>query len=337
MSKDDKSLKISLDLGEDQGDPAEFRKCVILAEKLGFDCAWLGDHFMPWVHAGNRSAFVWSLLGSALESTDRIKIGPYVTAPIGARYHPAILAQASATLDSLYPGRVLIGVGTGEAVNEAHFMDVWPPWRERMERLTEGIELMRRLWSCNSFFDFDGKYFRMKQVFLYTKPATALDIYFAANGPRAARYAGEYGDHLITVSTRNTLEQCRDVVFPSFQAGARATGKRPETMGKVVSLSFTLENEDSYLASNKEYAGIFAPGSYDERDPRVIERMGSNDDILHSTTFCSSWSDVIDLISGYREIGATEIVLNTGADQDMIKRMAEKILTHFRKRPSVDD
>jgi coenzyme F420-dependent glucose-6-phosphate dehydrogenase len=341
--KDDKPLKFSLDIGEDQADPAEFRECVILAEELGFDHAWLGDHFMPWVHSGNRSAFVWSLLGTALESTRRIKVGPYVTAPIGARYHPAILAQAGATLDSLYPGRFLMGVGTGEAVNEAHFVDyAWPPWKERMERLIEGIALMKRFWRSSSYFDFEGKYFRMKQVYLYTKPRTDLEIYFSAIGPKAARFAGEFGDHLITTSSRNPLERCRDVIFPSFEAGAKAAGKAPETMGKIVTLSFTLEDKQSYLASSRKYAGVFAGTaqhqfrSYNEPDPRRIEKMGSDEEILQSTTFCSTWSDVIELISKYREIGVTEIVLDSGADKAKIREMALKILSQFRDQAAIN-
>src|SRR5579872_2612697 len=152
-------VRISLDIGENEKDPTEFRDAVVLADKLGFDVAWLGDHFMPWMDSGKRSAYVWSLIASALEASRKIKVGPYVTTPIGARYHPAIIAQASATLDNMYPGRFKLGVGTGEAVNEAMFLPSgWPRWKERTNRLVEGVELMRKMWSSGSFFDFTGSY-----------------------------------------------------------------------------------------------------------------------------------------------------------------------------------
>ena len=155
---------------------------------------------MPWMDSGKRSAFVWSLMGSALEASKKIQVGPYVSTPIGARYHPAIVAQASATLDNMYPGRFIIGVGTGEAVNEAMFLPSgWPRWKERTDRLVEGVELMKRLWSSDSYFDFQGNYFKMNQVFLYTKPKTNLKVYFSAVGEKFAEISGKYGDGLITL------------------------------------------------------------------------------------------------------------------------------------------
>jgi coenzyme F420-dependent glucose-6-phosphate dehydrogenase len=111
--KQTESLKISLDIGENERDPADFRDCVMLADKLGFDVAWLGDHFMPWLHSGNRSAYVWSLIGPCLERTKNIKVGPFVTSPIGGRYNPAIVAQASATHDSMYSNRFVWGLELG--------------------------------------------------------------------------------------------------------------------------------------------------------------------------------------------------------------------------------
>jgi G6PDH family F420-dependent oxidoreductase len=324
-----KDLKISADLGENEKEPSEFLDCVTVAEKVGFDSAFFGDHFMPWVHDGGKSAFVWSLMSSALERTNKIKVGPLVTVPIGARYHPAIIAQAASTIDSLYPGRFLLTVGTGEAVNEAFFLE-WPEWDERIERLTEGITLMRKLWSSDSYFDFDGKYFKMNQVYLYTKPKTVLEVYFSGIGPKSAYFAGKYGDHLVTLSSHNSLERCRDVIFPSCESGARASGKDPKDMEKVVSLSFSLEDKESYLLSAKKTAGT---DSWDETDPRKIGALGATvpqQKLLKLSYLCSNWTDVIDLVSRFHEAGTTHIILQPGANQENIKMYAEKILRHFR-------
>lgn len=330
---DSRKFEVGVDIGENEEDPGEFKNRIILAEKLGYDVAWLGDHFMPWVHSGNKSAYVWSLMGSCFEATRKIRLGPYVTTPIGARYHPAILAQASATLDNMYPGRFLLGVGTGEAINEAPFFQGWPKWQERMERLVEGTQLMRKMWNADSYFDFDGKYFKANQIFLYTKPKTSLKIFFSGVGVKASRFAGQYGDGLITLSSHNTLEGFRDVLFPNFFEGAKIAGKDPSNMMIALSLGFTLKDPKTYSKTERTYAGISAKGSWDVTDPRAVERMGkdmSEKDLFKSINFCEKWSDVIDLIAKYREIGVTQIVLEPGTNKNLIKTYARKILPNFK-------
>jgi coenzyme F420-dependent glucose-6-phosphate dehydrogenase len=330
--KDQSPLKISIDLGENKRDPAEFRDSVVLAERLGFDVVWLGDHFMPWTHSGNRSAYVWSLLGACLERTRRIKVGPYVTSPLNGRYHPAIIAQASATLDNMYPTRFLLGVGTGEAMNEVPFMNRWPAWQERMDRLVEAITLMRKFWTSKAYFDFDSKYFPMKQVYLYTKPKSRILIFFSAVGPKAAHYAGEYGDNLVTLTSDNPLERCRDTIFPSFEAGAEAAGKNPAKMGKTVCLNFTFEVEKAYLKRARKNSGHLVDRSWDMADPRKIEALSgtvSDEKLLRSIYFCSGWEELIDLISKFHEIGATEVSLFCN-DQNTLRTYARRVLPHFK-------
>jgi len=333
-TRSSKPLEIALDIGENEKDPQEFKECVILAEKLGFGVAWLGDHFMPWAHSSDRSSYVWSLMGACLEATKKIRLGPYVTTPIGARYHPLIIAQAAATLDNMYPGRFLLTVGTGEAMNEAPFFG-WPNWNERMERLVEGIQMIRKMWESKTFFDFDGKYFKANQIYLYTRPRTNMKIYVSGVGPKAARAAGEFGDALITLSHENAFERCRDVIFPAFEEGARSAGKDPSKMEKLVSLSFTLKDPQTFAKTERRYAGIVAKKSFNEPDPRKIEQMGrdlSDEELIKSTAFCKNWNDVLELISKFRELGTTMIVLNSGADKKLIRTFGQKILPHFKKK-----
>ena len=328
-------LKISLDLGESEKDPARFRDCAKLADKLGFDAAWLGDHFLPWIHSADRSAFVWSLIGCCLEATKKIKLGPLVSTPIGGRYHPAMVAQASATLDNMYPGRLLIAVGTGEAMNEVPFLGKWPPWAERIDRLIEGVTLIRRFWNSPSYFDFEGTYFKMKQVYLYTKPKTDLQICFSGDGPKSARIAGQYGDHLITESSMNPLERCKGIIFPAFDGGASIARKNPDAMEKIVALNFTLADERIFLKKTRKAAAVVTSAGLGEPDPRKIEQMGtqvSDDDLLKRIYFCSTWTDVIDLISKFQEIGATQVILPSGPDLRLIRDYAKRILSHFKRK-----
>jgi G6PDH family F420-dependent oxidoreductase len=330
-----KGFEVAVDIGENESDPQEFKECVILSEKLGYDVAWLGDHFMPWAHSSDRSAYVWSLMGSCLEATRKIRLGPYVTTPIGARYHPLIIAQAAATLDNMYPGRFLLTVGTGEAMNEVPFFERWPSWNERMERLVEGVQMIRKMWESKSFFDFDGKYFKANQVYLYTRPRTDMKIYISGVGPKMARAAGEFGDGLITLSHANPLERCRDVIFPLFEEGARSVGKDPSKMEKIVSLSFTFKDPETFARTERRYAGIIAKRSFDEPDPRKIEQMGMDlpaEEIIKSTAYCKNWNDVIELISKFKDLGVTQIVLQTGTDKKLIRTFGQKVLPHFKKK-----
>src|SRR3990172_4289655 len=159
-------LKISVNLGEGYNDPRRFVECAVIAEKYGFDTVWFGDHLVPWTHSQNKSAFVWSVMPSALERTNRIKVGALVTSPIGGRYHPLIIGQAAATLDNIYPGRFRLGVGSGEAINESNFFpNGWPRWQERIERLSEAVVLVRSMWESEEYFSYQGKYFKISNFF----------------------------------------------------------------------------------------------------------------------------------------------------------------------------
>ncbi len=326
-------MRISLDLGENHKEPSEFRDCIVLADRLGFDTAWLGDHFLPWYHSGNQSSYVWSVIGPSLEITKKIKVGPLVTTPIGGRYHPAIVAQACATLDNMYPGRLAVSIGSGEAMNEVPFLGEWPGWQERAERLVEGTRFLREFWEKSSYFDFEGKYFQMKNVFLYTKPKTRLRIYFSAVGPKAAKMAGECGEDLLTLNSHNSIDRCKSVIFPAFESGARSSKRNFSDFRKAVSLNFEVGPRDEVLKGARESAGIIAKGALDEPDPRKIQEMGyknvSDEELEKHMQIFESWERALDYVSKFQELGVDEVMLPSGPDPGTINKMAEKILPHF--------
>jgi len=328
-------LKFGVDVCENNAEPREFLECGVLAENLGFDTFWLGDHFMPWIHTGGKSAYVWSLIGSLLERTERIPLGPDVTAPIGARYHPAIIAQAAATLDNMYPGRFLLGVGSGEAVNEAVFFQEakkqWPRWAERIERVAEGVELIRQMWTRTDYFSFNGRFFKMKDVYLYTRPRTEIPVYFSAMGPKAAVYAGRYGDHLVTIASP---DRCKEIIFPKFEESARAAGKDSGRMEKMVCMGSMIGDESTLMKQLKAGgAGFLAKGAFDEPDPRRVEALAAtvSDQLIREYfNFCKSVDDLIDVVNSYASIGADHIVFSTGASPEQIRLVGEQILPSFR-------
>lgn len=327
-------FKIGIDVGENEAEPKQFLECAVLAEREGFDSFWFGDHFMPWIHTGGKSVFIWSILASSLERTSRIPMGPDVTCPIGGRFHPAIVAQAAATLNNMYPGRFMLGVGSGEAVNEARFFlqhGSWPRWKERIERLAEAITLMRELWAHEDYFTFKGEFFSMKDVKLYTKPRTKIPIYFSAIGPKSATYAGKYGDHLITFTSPET---CRKIIFPKFSEAASAEGKDPNKTEKMTLVNFALGDPEASIKKLKSgWAGFLAKGAFDEPDPRRVEASASTvDDELIRQYFqlCPRVDDLAEVAVRYREAGANHVVFETGPSPELISSIARTVLPRLR-------
>lgn len=174
-------------------------------EKAGFDSIWLPDHFAPFSHAFAMmdpatavSCMALPFLPQALSSTAKCLVGPLVLCPT-LRYHPANIAQYFVQLDRQFPGRVILGVGTGEAVNATPFLGHFPAYRERRDRLREAIDLMRKLWTSQDYFNYDGQYYPMKDVFLYAKPKETIPIVLSAFGEKSAELAGQVCDGIITM------------------------------------------------------------------------------------------------------------------------------------------
>ena len=325
-------VDVQLDIGENDYDPLKFVEAVQYAEEQGFRTAWLGDHFFPWYHSSDRSAFVWSVLGVAMDRTKTIRLGPLVTTPIGARYHPGIIAQASATLDNMYPGRFLLGVGTGEALNERPFWNGrWPEWEERMERLVEGVQLIRQLWDSKKPFGFDGKYYSADFYYMYTKPRTQIPIYFSAVGKRAAYYAGRCADALVTICPRNDLERMEEVILPAYRRGIKEAGKKGK--GRVhAHFGFTFLSPSELRKKEWRSLGWLRKDSWSIKDPVAVEKAGkkvTDEELETGMLFCKDWTDLVRVMQTYVDAGADEICLSSGAEKQMIKEIRDNVLSVF--------
>ncbi len=168
------------------------------AEQAGFSFAFISDHFHPWLDSQGQSPFVWATIGGISQVTQHLTIITGVTCPI-IRIHPAIVAQAAATCAQLMEGRFMLGLGTGENLNEHVVGQGWPPIQIRREMLTEAVEIIRKLWQ-GDYVDYFGNYFTVDHARLYSLPKTLPPIMMAAAGPDSASYAGRYGDGLISTS-----------------------------------------------------------------------------------------------------------------------------------------
>jgi len=248
--------------------PSNLIEYAIAAEKAGFDALWASDHFHPWQDNQGHAAHAWITLAATGQRTERLLLGTGITCPI-YRYNPAEVAHAFASLGVLYPDRIFLGVGTGEALNEVAAGGGWGPYRERAERLAEAITLIRRLWT-EDWVSFQGRYYRLEGAKLYDKPPRPVPIYVAGAGPKSARLAGQYGDGWITDVPTLT---CRKDVVQSFEEGARAAGKDPSAMPRLVEPFVIVGGREEALEGARLWL-FHAIGQQvlDMSDPRQIQR-----------------------------------------------------------------
>src|ERR671935_126358 len=186
-------LALGYKASAEQFGPVELLGYALEAERRGFDTVAVSDHYQPFRHTEGHAPAAFPWLGALAARSQRIRIGTSVSTPT-LRYHPAMVAQAFATIACLAPGRVFLGVGTGESVNEVPPLGIdWPRFGERLGRLEEAVALIRRLWSGERV-SHDGRYYRTVRATIYDRPPEPVPILIAAAGPRAARFAGAAGD-----------------------------------------------------------------------------------------------------------------------------------------------
>ena len=237
----------------------------VTAERAGFDLLATSDHFQPWQSNEGHAGEAWVTYGALGQRTTHIWMGTAVTCPT-FRYNPAVVAEAFSTLSQLSPGRIFLGVGSGEALNEQAATGVWPKWQERSERLIEATELIRQLWTGQQVTH-QGKYYNVNAK-LYDPPAASIPLLMAANGPKAMRRAGQYGDGLIT--DPETWKEHK----AEFEAGAKAAGKDPAQMPVLVEQFVAVGNTQDAQSSAELWR--FLPKAFSEyynlRDPQQIQQ-----------------------------------------------------------------
>jgi alkanesulfonate monooxygenase SsuD/methylene tetrahydromethanopterin reductase-like flavin-dependent oxidoreductase (luciferase family) len=214
-------------------------------------------------------------------------------------------------------------------------MGFWPKWEERMDRLIEAVELIKRLWTEKDYFDFNGKYFKMNMVMYHLRPENPPPIYFSAVGQKSAFLAGKHADRLMTVGT---VERCRDVTFPRFEEGARSVGRDPKKMEKAVLVNFATGPVEKIVARERKLiAGANLDRNFNEMDPRKIEASGdslSDQDILDTMYVFQKGDEVIEVLSKYRKIGVDQMIVSEiSADPEKAMRIYSKeVVPYFRER-----
>jgi coenzyme F420-dependent glucose-6-phosphate dehydrogenase len=325
--------KISIQAAHEQVNPKDLLSDVMTMDENGIQRCWTSDHYMPWWDSGASGGAAWPWLGAALARTRNIVIGTGVTAPI-LRYHPAIVAQVFATLEYMFPNRVFLGIGRGEALNEVTSGHSWPSNTEKFERLKEAIYLIRKLWT-EDWVDFKGNYYWVRDSKLYTKPSNRIPLYLAGIGKQSARLAGEEADGFVT--NELDVEVIREKLFPALKKGATISGKDYSSLEKILFLPASYhEDKQKALESIRFWRGAMIKAFFDVdvHDPRKIQENGQiiGDDTLEKKFLViSTAEEAIAKLKKYIELGFTEIVLTNSSPNrnELVKLISEKISPHY--------
>jgi len=299
--------------------PSVMVEYVKLMEKAGLDIVWFPDHFHPWFHTGAQEAQAWMVMAAAGATTSKISLGTAVTTPT-LRYHPAIVAQAFATLGSMNPGRVILGLATGEAMNEYPLGFNWPSFPERAARLEEAVKIIKLLWT-KDFVNFKGEYYRLRKANLYTRPNPPSPLYVAANGPVVAKIAGRYADGFITPMMDPDL--IRNVLFPALNDGAKETGRDASKIERVMELSTYYDRDHKRALEYARKWGAATLGAlffklsfYDPRDIEEFGRNVSDEALMRNFIVSAEPEPYIKSIEKIVKMGFTQVyVSGTTADE----------------------
>ena len=331
-------LRLGYKASAEQFDPGRLLAFSCLAEEVGFDSAFVSDHFQPWRHHDGHAPFSMSFLGALGARTSRLVIGTSVLTPT-FRYHPSMVAQAFGTLGALFPGRVILGVGTGESLNETPAIGLeWPPFKERFARLREAITLIRRLWR-EERVSFRGQYYTTERATIYDRPGAPLPIYVAGAGPMIARYAGRAGDGFICTSGK-AMELYTGQLLPNVEAGRHEAAPGDAPFERMIEMKVSFDTDLHRARDATRHWGALAL-SPDEKtsvdDPIEMERLA---DALPVERTAARWivstdpDEHVDRITTYVDLGFRHLVFHApGPDQERFLRLyGEQVLPRLRAR-----
>jgi coenzyme F420-dependent glucose-6-phosphate dehydrogenase len=332
------TLKLGYKASAEQFGPQELLDLAVLAEENGFESVWVSDHYQPFKHTDGHAPFSLAWLGAATQRTERATLGTSVLTPT-FRYHPSIVAQAFATLDRLAPGRVILGVGTGESMNETPVTGMeWPEFKVRFGRLKEAVDLMRQLWK-EDFVTFEGEYYQTREVTLYDKPAGgAVPIYVGASGEVAARFAGRVADGFICTSGKG-MELYSEKLLPAVREGAEKAGRDYDSIVKTIEMKVSYDHDRAKaMEDTKIWAPLALPAEDKAgvEDPRELERRAKGiEDQAHRRWLVSDDPDEhIEQLRPYLELGFQELVFHspTNEQEAFLELYGKEILPRLRER-----
>jgi coenzyme F420-dependent glucose-6-phosphate dehydrogenase len=330
-------LKLGYKASAEQFGPRQLLDFSVLAEQVGFDSVFISDHFQPWKHTDGHAPSALAWLGALGASTSRIAMGTSVLTPT-FRYHPAVVAQVFGTLGALFPGRVILGVGTGESLNEVPSTGMaWPEMKERFGRMREAISLIRKLWHEDRV-SFEGQYYRTEKATIYDKPTKPVPIYIAAAGPQVAKYAGRAGDGFICTSGK-AWKLYTETLLPNVAEGIESAGKSDIPYDRMIEMKVSFDTDPVRAMEDTRHWAALALSPEEKvgvEDPIEMERLSA---ALPVERAASRWivssnpDEQVEKIRAYVELGFRHLVFHApGPDQERFLRLyGEAVLPRLRR------
>ena len=311
-------MRMGYFLSTEEYSPAQLVEQARAAERAGFEALWISDHYHPWNGEQGNSPFVWTVIG-ALSQVCRLPVTTAVTCPT-VRTHPAVIAQAAATAAVMLEGRFVLGVGSGEALNEHVLGDAWPSVGIRLEMLAEAVEVIRRLWT-GEVVHHRGRHYRVDHARLYTLPETPPEIYVSGFGPQATDLAAQIGDGYISTSPEpGLLRRFKD-----------ASGGKPSQAGTKVAYAASAEEGWEHAHRLWPHAGL--PGEMAQVLPtpehfEQVSQLVTMESTRDSVVAGADVEQHLEQVSSYAEAGYDELyVANMGPHAvDMIQFYGEHVL-----------
>ncbi|HET6183836.1 MAG TPA: glucose-6-phosphate dehydrogenase (coenzyme-F420) [Acetobacteraceae bacterium] len=330
-------LKLGYKASAEQFAPRALLDFSVLAERLGFDSVFVSDHFQPWKHTDGHAPFAPAWMGALGARTERILMGTSVLTPT-FRYHPSVVAQAFGTLGAMFPGRVILGVGTGESLNEVPSTGMeWPEFKERFARLRESIQLIRRLWA-EEHVSFEGQYYKTRDATIYDRPEKPVPIYVAAAGALVAKYAGRQDGFICTSGKAWTLYT--ETLLPNVAEGCKAAGRDDLGFERMIEMKVSFDTDpERALNDTREWAALAL--SPEEKvsvhNPVEMERLAA---ALPAERAASRWivstdpDEHVEKLKAYIDLGFNHLVFHApGRDQERFLRLyAAQVLPKLRQR-----
>ena len=330
------SVRYGYKASAEQFGPRRLIDYGVSAERHGFDIVAVSDHFQPWRHHGGHAPNALVYLAALGERTDRVTLATSVLTPT-LRYQPAVIAQVFATLGCLNPGRVILGIGTGEAMNENPSIGIeWPKFKERSERLAEAVDLIRQLWAGERI-SFDGSYYRTVNATIYDRPEQPVPIFIAAGGPKAAALVGEIGDGFIVTSGKG--EELYHTLLDGLNQGAARAGRDAASIERFIEVKVSYDHDPVYAKEAcRPWAALAltAEEKGGTEDPIEMERLAEQAaDRAHTRFIVSSDpEEVVEKIAFYVDLGFRDLVFHfPGEDQiRAVRQFADDVLPRLRGR-----
>ena len=330
-------LKLGYKASAEQFAPNDLLEYSVLTERLGLDSVFISDHFHPFRHTGGHAPFSLAWLGALGAKTSRLVMGTSVLTPT-FRHHPSVVAHAFATLGSMFPGRIVLGIGTGESLNEVPPTGMqWPEQKERTGRFRESIELIRKLWTEDRV-TFHGQYYKTENATIYDRPEIQVPIYIAAAGPVIAKLAGERGQGFICTSGKKE-ELYRDILLPNVTAGLEKAGRAHDAVDRMIEMKLSFDTDYERALNDTRFWGALSLSPEEKmnvEDPLEMERLA---DSLPITRAASRWivstdaDEVVERVRPYVELGFNHLVFHApGQDQRrFLELFAAQVAPRLRK------